>query len=158
MIRLIVMSSFFISFICLSSQSWALKEKWFPTDRINCLVLNPDPQNFETVIWSGECSNGKANGIGILTWSIGDKYIGEYVEGKMHGQGTYTWDKGDQYTGLWQNNKFYGKGSFIYANGDKYEGEYKDGKFHGQGVYTFANGGIIDGFWENGKKVEPTKT
>ena len=156
--KLIVTLSFLISLICLSSQSWALKAKWFPTDKINCLVWNPEPQPLETVTWSGECSNGKVNGIGILSWSNGDKYIGEYKDGNMHGQGTYAWEKKDQYTGEWQNNNFHGHGTFIYGDGDKYVGKYKNGKFHGKGTYTFANGDVIEGMWENGKKVKLTKT
>jgi hypothetical protein len=156
--KLIVTLSFLISLICLSSQSWALEAKWFPTDKINCLVWNPEPQPLETVTWSGECSNGKVNGIGILSWSNGDKYIGEYKDGNMHGQGKYAWEKKDQYTGEWQNNNFHGHGTFIYGDGDKYVGKYKNGKFHGKGTYTFANGDVIEGMWENGKKVKLTKT
>ena len=129
--KLFVILSFLISLICVSSQSWALEAKWFPTDKINCLVWNPEPQPQETVTWSGECSNGKVNGVGILSWSNGDKYIGEYQDGNMHGQVTYAWEKKDQYTGEWQNNNFHGKGTFTYGDGDKYIGKYKDGKFHG---------------------------
>ena len=129
--KLYVTLSFLISLICVSSQSWALEAKWFPTDKINCLVWNPEPQPQETVTWSGECSNGKVNGVGILSWSNGDKYIGEYQDGNMHGQVTYAWEKKDQYTGEWQNNNFHGKGTFTYGDGDKYIGKYKDGKFHG---------------------------
>jgi hypothetical protein len=54
---------------------------------------------------------------GTLTWSEGDKYVGEYKDGKGHGQGTYTW-----------------------ASGSKYVGEWKDGKRQGQGTYTFGKG------------------
>ena len=156
--KLLLILPFLISLLFLSSQSWALKPKWFPTDKINCLVWNPAPQPLETVKWSGECNNGKVNGIGILSWSIGDKYIGEYKDGNMHGQGTYEWKKGDRYTGEWQNNNFHGQGAFIYADGDRYLGEYKDGNMHGKGIYTFSNGDQIKGIWKNGKKVEMTET
>ena len=158
MYKLLVILSFITSLICLSTHSWALEAKWFATDKINCFVWNPQPQPQETVTWSGECSNGKVNGVGILSWSNGDKYIGEYQDGNMHGQGTYAWENKDQYTGEWQNNNFHGKGTFTYGDGDKYVGKYKDGKFHGQGTYTFANGEVIEGIWENGKKVEVIKT
>ena len=156
--KLLLILSFLTSLICLSSQSWALKAKWFPTSKTNCLVWNPEPQPKETVIWSGECLYGKVNGIGVLSWSNGDEYIGEYKDGNMHGQGTYAWEKGDQYTGEWKKNSFHGQGNFIYGDGDKYIGGYKDGKFHGKGIYTFANGEVIEGIWEKGKKVKVTKT
>ena len=148
---------FLISLTCFTSQSWALKAKWFPTDLVNCLVWNPDPQPEETVTWSGKCLNGKVNGVGVLSWSNGDKYIGEYKNGNMHGQGTYAWKKKDQYTGEWQNNNFHGQGTFTYEDGDQYVGNYKNGNFHGYGTYTFANGKVIKGIWENGKKIEVTK-
>lgn len=156
--KLFAILSLLISITCLSSKSWALKEKWFPTNKPNCLVWNSDPQPEETVKWSGECLNGKVNGIGTLSWSIGDQYIGEYKNGNMNGQGTYSWQKGDQYTGEWKNNHIHGQGTFTFVNGDKFEGQWKDDQMHGQGTYTFVNGKKIEGIWENGKKVEVTKT
>jgi len=31
------------------------------------------------------------HGLGVYTWKIGDKYIGEVNYGRIHGFGTYTW-------------------------------------------------------------------
>ena len=57
------------------------------------------------------------NCFGTMTFSNGDKYVGEFKDDEYHGQGTYT-----------------------YAKGDKYVGEYKDDKPHGQGTYAWADG------------------
>ena len=123
----------------MTSQSWAEGGKWFSTDKSDCKVWNPHPQPNETVSWTGNCSNGKANGNGALTWKSNtgiQKYVGQIRYGHANGQGTYTWD-----------------------NGDKYIGEWKDDKMHGQGTYTNANGSVHEGIWENGnflyaKKIE----
>ena len=42
---------------------------------------NPSPQPGETAEWSGGCTAGKASGQGILTWSGGSRYEGEFHEG-----------------------------------------------------------------------------
>ena len=52
-----------------------------------------------------------------ITYSNGNKYVGEFKEGLYHGQGTYT-----------------------YSNGNKYVGEFKEGDFNGQGTFEFDNG------------------
>jgi len=73
-------------------------------------------------------------GVGILTYSDGDKYVGEWKDGQKNGQGTYTW-----------------------SNGNKYLGEFKDGKKHGQGTFTWSNGKKYEGEWKNGKRSNGTK-
>jgi len=43
------------------------------------------------------------------TFSVGDKYVGEYMNGKKHGQGTYTYANGKIEKGLWKNDEFVGE-------------------------------------------------
>ena len=75
---------------------------------------------------SGDCENGQ----GTFSYSVGDKYVGEWKNGLLHGQGTYT-----------------------SADGDKYVGEWKDGLMHGQGTLTYADGTSQKGLWQNDKFV-----
>ena len=56
-------------------------------------------------------------GVGILTCSDGDKYLGEWKDGQKNGRGTFTW-----------------------SNGNKYVGEFKDVERNGQGIDTFVDG------------------
>jgi|TARA_B100000953_G_scaffold45624_1_gene34845 hypothetical protein len=65
-------------------------------------------------------------GLGSLTSTDGEKYVGEWKDGKLNGQGTYTW-----------------------SDGDKYVGEYKDGK-PWNGTDYDKNGNIL-GKWVNGE-------
>jgi len=75
-------------------------------------------------------------GVGILTYSDGDKYEGEWKDGQKNGQGTYTWSNGNKYVGEFKNGKQHGQGIFTTPSGNKYVGEFKDGKQHGKGTLT----------------------
>ena len=85
------------------------------------------------------------NCFGTITFTNGDKYVGEHKDDKRHGQGTYTFGPnsefaGDKYVGEYKDNKRHGQGTYTYADGNKYVGELKDGKFDGQGIFYFASG------------------
>ena len=89
----------------MNSQSFA-EGVWFPTNKPNCEIWNPQPQDDETAFWSGECLDGKAHGEGALTWKYkqNDKYIMRLVEGKMtngrhKSQVKITYENGDVYIG-----------------------------------------------------------
>ena len=56
--------------------------------------------------------NGVPNGLGIIIYPNGDKYIGEWDDGKKHGEGTETFSGGEFFVGKWfenigQNGKYY---------------------------------------------------
>jgi hypothetical protein len=84
---------------------------------------------FDDGTWTGEITNGKANGIGTMKFNNGDIYIGDAVENHIEGEGV-----------------------FKYNNGDKYEGQFKNDIFDGQGKYTWSDGSYYDGEWSNGLK------
>lgn len=50
------------------------------------------------------------HGLGVYTWKIGDKYIGEVQYGRIHGFGTYTWRTNSKYVGQWKEGKMHGNG------------------------------------------------
>ena len=78
-------------------------------------------------IYKGDVENGKPNGLGVITFLDGSKFVGEYKDGERNGQGTET-----------------------FSNGGKYVGEFKDGKFHGQGTKTWSDGMYV-GKYRDGK-------
>jgi len=90
-------------------------------------------------------------GVGILTYSDGDKYVGEWKDGQKNGQGTYTWSNGNKYLGEYKDGKKHGQGTMTWK-GLKYVGEYKDGKQHGQGTKTYSDGEKYVGEWKDGRK------
>lgn len=133
---------FSITFILLiNSQSFA-EGVWFPTNKPNCEIWNPQPQEDETAFWSGKCLNGKAHGKGALTWKFkkNGKFIMRLVEGNM------------------KNGRREGKIKITYENGDIYIGELNEnGNRHGLGKYIYSNGKVKEGVWEDGKMVSKSK-
>jgi len=88
--------------------------------------------------YNGEVLIGKPNGLGVIIFPNGIRYVGEWRYGKYEGQGTYT----------------YGKGKW---EGEKYEGEFKVGYRNGQGTYTLPNGSKYVGEWRENKSWKGTE-
>jgi len=99
----------------------------------------------------GEFKDDKPSGQGTYTFTSGNKYVGEFKDGKFSGQGTYTFTSGNKYVGEFRDDKFSGQGTYIFKSGNKYVGEFKDGKFSGQGTYIFASGSKYVGEFEDDK-------
>lgn len=153
------------------------------------MALNSDPQNSnsltferpsykgETLYYTGEIKNGKANGkgeattsynqyykgdfvdneyhgIGLHKWANGETYEGDWVFGQRTGQGTYKWKDGGFYSGGFQNGQQIGKGTckYIYDNGT-YTGELLNNVRHGKGTYQWASGDVYTGDWVNGNRT-----
>lgn len=60
-------------------------------------------------------------GRGLLTWSDGRKYFGDFHEDRIHGRGTYTWANGDHYTGDYANDMRDGRGVYVWMDGSAYQ-------------------------------------
>ena len=121
---------------------------------------------------------GHRKGYGVMTYTDGDKYEGEWKENARNGHGTLFFNDGNKYVGNWENDymsgygKYYysnenryegnflkdlfcGKGTFYYADGTKYDGGFKDDYFHGEGTLYDKDGNIIHkGNWENGEFIK----
>ena len=135
-------------------------------------------------IWTGDdgkihdglWKDGFAEGHGIVTYSRGQKYEGNFEKGnregkgcyetknwvyngdwkknKMEGEGIMEWKREDnsldgrKYEGPWLNGRMHGKkGRFTYSNGDIYIGPFFKGKKHGRGIILVKEGGIYEGDW-----------
>ena len=127
---------------------------WLTAQNKPCKVWNQFPEAGETLIWSGDCVEGKASGRGRQVWrgSYGENvYEGEHRDGKRHGRGTRIWGAGTRYEGDWREGKRTGRGTMTWANGVRYEGDWRDGKRTGRGTMTWANGVRYEGDWHDGK-------
>ena len=132
-----------ITFILLMNYQSFAEGVWFPTNKPNCEIWNPQPQDDETAFWSGECLDGRAHGKGALTWKYkkNNKYIMRLVEGKM------------------TNGRHKSQVKITYENGDVFIGKLnEDGNRHGQGKYIFSSGKVKEGVWENGKMISESKS
>ena len=125
------------------------KACWLEVEnRPGCSVWNPNPQEDETVSWSGECAEGKLAGAGKETWRyrkdgvrVTGTHEGAYVDGKREGQWVYRRPAdGTVLEGLYVDGKREGQWDRRYANGVFIETTYSDGKYETARV-RFPNGG-----------------
>ena len=91
--------------------------------------------------YNGEIKDFKPNGQGIITYTDGREYVGEWSGGTWNGQGKYTFKDGFGYEGEWKNGTENGMGYLTYPNGDKYIGQFKNGKMMNGKMYK-KNGDI----------------
>ena len=101
--------------------------------------------------YEGEFANSKKEGEGKLIYKNGWIYEGSFKNDLHDGFGKIIESGGDLYEGEWKNGKIEGKGTRTHKNGDKYIGNYINNIRNGSGKYFFANGDCYEGTWENGK-------
>jgi len=69
------------------------------------------------------------------------EYDGEHnVSEEREGYGVMKYTEGDVYQGEWRDDMQHGKGEIVYSDGDKYIGQFQNGNFHGYGEYFYKNG------------------
>ena len=130
------------------------------TNLPGCHVWNANPQEEETVTWSGDCLDGKSSGTGKLTWhvknSAGDNVTftaeGPMVDGKRHGNWVLRTADGDVIEGPYVDDKRHGHWVLRTADGGVHEGPYVDGKQHGHWVLRTADGDVSEGPYVDGKR------
>lgn len=102
------------------------------------------------------CTYGNCdNGIGILTYSKGEFYVGEFNNSKREGLGFNFWQSKQIYYGEFLNDKMNGYGIYDWNLGQNkvsnYVGEWKNGVMEGKGVYYYGKNKFNAGIYENGK-------
>ena len=139
----------------LFSSGQGIAETW-ASDSNGCKVLNQNPSPGYTITWDGRCSNGYADGNGVLEWLKDGKtvsrYEGDYVKGKTNGKGVYSYENGDRYEGEFIDGKKQGKGIFT-AKGFRYEGDWGNDKSNGKGILTFENENRYEGDFLDDKQT-----
>ena len=139
--------------VCVSAE-----DSWIE-DKAGCKIANPSPKPGETVTWSGACTNGFAQGQGVVQWfengRPGVTYEGSLARGAASGQGKLTMPDGTTYEGGWLDGKQDGSGKYSVPGGARYEGEWKDGVPNGRGIMHGASGEVLDGVWKSGTYVGP---
>lgn len=107
------------------------QEPGWIADKNGCRVWDSTPVAGESVSWSGHCTDGLADGSGILVW---------YENGRP----------GETYEGTLSRGHYTGHGTQVWPGGNKYEGDYVNDQADGWGTYTFANGAAYSGKWVKG--------
>ncbi len=101
-------------------------------------------------LYTGNWINDDENGMGNLKYYNGDEYTGNWVDGLKCGEGTMKYANGDEYIGNWVESYQNGQGTMKYANGDEYIGNWIEGIPNGIGTMKYKNGDIYFGAWING--------
>lgn len=136
-------------------------------------------------VWSysgGKFADQK-DGKGVMAWSDGDRFEGEWIaykgpqRGTMtyrdgnvysgevapdytpHGRGRKVWkDGGCSYEGDWVDGRQHGEGVYRCPNGYTRTGSYRNGKAQGRSVVVWPDGGSYDGLWSAGQREDPAAT
>lgn len=107
--------------------------------------------------YEGEYIDEKKHGYGILTFKNLSKYEGNFKNNKQHGYGKLIQYDGETYIGDWKIGKINGTGTRYHSNGDKYIGQYVNNIRNGFGTYHFKNGDYYEGEWIDGKAARKGK-
>ena len=124
---------------------------WVSDEKTGCQVWNPNPQLEELVAWSGSCTNGHAEGQGIVRWSKNgtptETDEGVWRDGRQVDKGTQSWSTG-HYEGELSNGEPNGEG-VLTVQKLRYEGSFRDGKPNGVGTLTVGSE-TVQGTWKDG--------
>ena len=130
------------------------------SDRLGCYLWNPFPQDDETVEWSGECSEGLAQGRGETTWYendvVSETDIGPRLGGKSEGFWIISYPDGARSEGSFVGGKRHGVWSFFWVDGDvrREVGPYVNGERHGTWTGYDQSGTLVGTVrYENGRRV-----
>jgi antitoxin component YwqK of YwqJK toxin-antitoxin module len=97
---------------------------------------------------NAQCASGDCvNGFGIINYSDGGKYEGNFVNNLKEGKGTLVSKNGDKYIGDFKNNLRDGKGKYIWSGGIIYEGDWVDNIRNGKGKVIFLDGTTQEGIY-----------
>lgn len=103
-----------------------------------------------SVYYTGDIVDGKANGFGKGVFDNGLVYEGTWVNNKKEGKGTLRWPDGSVYEGQFSNNSRTGKGTLISRNQEKYVGDWLNDNRHGEGTLYDKKGKIkYKGEWKS---------
>lgn len=106
------------------------------------------------VAFYGQFEDGiPVDGRGIMVFTNGDRYDGEFEAGQRNGCGTFTFANGRQYMGQFQADRFHGVGIWELETGERYVGQFEGGKCAGWGTFIFEDGTSKSGTWEDGTLV-----
>lgn len=120
-------------------------------DATRCLVVASavTPPLTTTSTYSGPVNEyGERHGYGVLQWSNGNTYSGDFLYHCRSGQGTMQFCGDGEYVGEWHSDEMHGMGTRRFGNGNVYVGHHVANQRSGQGRLYYANGDLYVGAWD----------
>ena len=84
------------------------------------------------LVFKGNFSCNKRNGLGLLKYGNGDYYEGNFTDNKLEGNGEYHFSNGDVWEGVFQKNMKNGIGVMTKKNGELFLTQYENDNFIGE--------------------------
>ena len=86
------------------------------------------------------------HGNGEYRWPDGTMYTGEMWRNFIQGVGVLKYSNGNKYIGLFHRDKANGdEGKFYWKEGKKYKGQWESGIMHGRGVMQLVDRAVYHG-------------
>ena len=126
------------------------------SQRSGCYVCNSYRQPGSTAAWTGECTDGFAQGTGTLTWVWdGNRQTttGRIVDGKASGHAIFRFADGTVSEGPFVAGEQNGHWVIRDANGNVEEGPFVNGKWHGRWVIRYASETVEERLFRDGERV-----
>ena len=127
-----------------------------------CYLWNPGPREGFSVNWSGECSEGLAEGLGEVGWQWSDSSSidsGLLQGGQREGFHVISWSSGDRSEGSYMNGERHGTWTLFHPEGRddnvvRQVGPYVNGERHGTWTGYDPSGNVVGTLrFENGRQV-----
>lgn len=93
-------------------------------------------------VYEGNWNQDKRSGKGIMTYINKNKFEGTFVNDTPN-KGTMAYENGDYYKGQFEQDNPSGQGSMDYENGNHYEGKWKNGLKEGKGNFTYKKEELV---------------
>ena len=120
-----------------------------------CYLWNPQPRDGATLNWSGECSDGIAEGRGEGRWQWNDGSAietGSFQGGRREGFHVVNWSNGDRFEGTYLNDERHGTWTFVWEDGAREVGPFVNGEKHGNWTESSDDWGQGEGPYVNGER------
>ena len=106
------------------------EDGWVLDPKAGCRMWDWQPDSRDRAVWSGSCSHGQKDGLGVVQWFERgqriDSFEGTYRGGKREGIGRYVWNEESMFEGEYANDIPNGFGT-VNLFGETFAGHWKNG-------------------------------
>ncbi len=97
-------------------------------------MWDANPVLGEIISWNGPCVSGFGEGRGTLIWYIGGGAFetdnADFIHGKLNGHGVLNFSTGEHFDGQFRDHKPNGQGTLRTSAGEIFSGHWVEGCFH----------------------------